>query len=448
MAPRGQGGGTTGYGAALAVFVTLWVVTLVVAIFGWVQYSGAEKATVDAQQKQTAAERKLGDMEKNVVKTFSRIVTGDPEKSLSTITAELDQRGLNKNGESLFEVIDGLQRQRDDKAKQADDLIKQVQSAQADREAAQKEITELKPGYDRAVADLKTQVDTIQKQYDELKKFSDDQLQGVNAQLKSMSAAKDKTIADLQNAVAQRDAKIRDLNRQVEDLKRPAIKTAVGVDPSILPKGEVTAVSPDDQVVYINRGWAEHLPLGITFEVYDHDAMIGRDQDGNLRGKATIQVIRVHERSAAARVIREDKGTAIELGDVLGNVAYDPHMVFKFLVFGDFDIDHTGQPQPGDTRRINNMITDWGSKVVDKLDYDTDFLVLGEEPQMPEPLKGEDALDHIKIQQYDAAKAKYLRYESLLGQAASLHIPVLNQNRFLALVGYFQRMPGGTLRHE
>jgi hypothetical protein len=446
MAARGQGGGTTGFAVALVVFVILWVLTLAAAIVGWNQVNSAEKGRAEAVAKQQQADTKAG-KEHDTLRKFGRIITGSEETNLKNITDQLEQRGLN-TGDSLLTLVEQAQRERDSKVKEIDSLNKQLADAREQRTVSQKELTQLKPDYEKAVAALQTQVDTIQKQFDDFKKFSDDQLKGLQAETQTKTTNNEKTIADLQDAVAQRDTKVRELNKQIEELKRPTVKTAVGVDPSTLPKGEVTALAPGDQVVYINRGWADHLPLGITFEVYDRNTPISKDQDGILRGKATIEVIRVQEHSASARVVRQVRGTTLEEGDVLGNVAYDPHMVFKFVVFGDFDVDHTGQAQPGDNRRVENMIGDWGAKVVDKLNYDTDFLVLGLEPQMPEPLKGDDALDHIKIQQYDAAKAKFQRYQNLLGEANGLHIPVLNQNRFLALVGYYQRMPGGTLRHQ
>ena len=39
-------------------------------------------------------------------------------------------------------------------------------------------------------------------------------------------------------------------------------------------------------------------------------------------------------------------------GDKIANVVYDPNMVYKFFIYGDFDLDRTGQPAPADKRRL------------------------------------------------------------------------------------------------
>jgi hypothetical protein len=86
--------------------------------------------------------------------------------------------------------------------------------------------------------------------------------------------------------------------------------------------------------------------------------------------------------------------------------------------------------------------------VVDKLSYETDFLVLGVEPQLPKERKGDEKLDFEKIQKDKEKLAKYNEYRKLLSTAKEMGIPVLDQNRFLTLVGYYQRMPGGTVAHH
>ena len=72
-----------------------------------------------------------------------------------------------------------------------------------------------------------------------------------------------------------------------------------------------------------------------------------------------------------------------------------------------------------------------------RLSPETDFLVLGQEPPLPEEPR--DKTDPVTIENYNKAKSKYETYQNLMVQAKKLSIPVLNQNRFLTMVGYYQR---------
>ena len=47
--------------------------------------------------------------------------------------------------------------------------------------------------------------------------------------------------------------------------------------------------------------------------------------------------------------------------------------------------------------------------------------------------------DPVKIERVAAQRRKYETYQSLISEAKALSIPILNQNRFLVLVGYYQR---------
>jgi len=111
-----------------------------------------------------------------------------------------------------------------------------------------------------------------------------------------------------------------------------------------------------------------------------------------------------------------------------------------------------------DADLIGSQIREWGGTVVDiperearqiealgeeaagqsVLPYDTDFVVIGAEPNAPSPIS--DTLrDPIAIQRNAEANRLYTRYNRLTQEARALGIPILNQNRFLALVGQRSR---------
>ena len=83
-------------------------------------------------------------------------------------------------------------------------------------------------------------------------------------------------------------------------------------------------------------------------------------------------------------------------------------------------------------------MTQWGGKNIDKVNADTDFVVLGKEPTVLVPSK-EEANDPIIQAKAQASQAAYDAYQEVKKQALDYHIPILNQNRFLYYVGYFEQ---------
>ena len=219
------------------------------------------------------------------------------------------------------------------------------------------------------------------------------------------------------------------------------------IDPSLLPDGRVASILGDKKLVYIDRGRADHIIRGLTFEVYDAAVGIVRNQFDEFRGKATIEVVSVEDRSSKCRIVRRLPSQEILEGDVIGNVVYDPSMILKFFVYGEFDIDSIGQATQSDRRRIELMVQQWGAQLVSsqvpggdpaEINYDVDFLVLGKQPALPEE-PGEDVVDPLVLKQYERSKTMYENYHSLVAEGQALSIPILNQNRFLTMAGYYRR---------
>jgi len=125
----------------------------------------------------------------------------------------------------------------------------------------------------------------------------------------------------------------------------------------------------------------------MTFEVYDKNEGIPRLQTGDdaslPAGKASIEVMRVSHESSEARIIKQSPGTQIFVGDLIANLIYDPNVKFRFKVFGNFDIDQNGQATAQEADVVKRLISQWGGIVTEDLDIDTDFLIMGKEPVVP-----------------------------------------------------------------
>jgi hypothetical protein len=86
---------------------------------------------------------------------------------------------------------------------------------------------------------------------------------------------------------------------------------------------------------------------------------------------------------------------------------------------------------------IKRLISQWGGQVVPDINVDTDFVVLDAEPQIP-TLTREEREDPVQKAIYDRAVAEAEAYANISAKARDYRIPILNQNRFLYMIGYFE----------
>lgn len=204
--------------------------------------------------------------------------------------------------------------------------------------------------------------------------------------------------------------------------------------------GTIARVSTDS-IVYIDLGAGQQIVPGMTFEVYDKVEGVPPLRTGENElpmGKASIEVIRVGPTSSEARVIRVTPGRTITEGDVIANLIYDRNTRYNFVVFGKFDLTRPGTPDAADARILRRLVSEWGGRVQDQIDVTTDFLVIGAEPQIPD-FTEEQRRDPVNAKLLIDAQAELDAYNEVLRRAQELSIPVLNQNRFLYFIGYFEQ---------
>ena len=132
-------------------------------------------------------------------------------------------------------------------------------------------------------------------------------------------------------------------------------------------------------------------------------------------------------------------GTTLSEGDLLVNLVYDKNTKYNFVVYGNFDLDRNGVATPQDAEVIRRLVTQWGGNIVADINVDTDFVVLGREPEIPTASRAELEEDAILKARYDAAVAESEAYAEISAKAREYRIPILNQNRFLYLIGYYNQ---------
>jgi hypothetical protein len=104
-------------------------------------------------------------------------------------------------------------------------------------------------------------------------------------------------------------------------------------------------------------------------------------------------------------------------------------------VYGEFDLDGDGITTPGEREQLIRLIQNWGGVIDDQLTSQTDFLVAGALPgsstRVFDPGSDEDKAREA------ARTAEQQVYSDLVAKARDYSIPVLNSNRFLAMIGYY-----------
>lgn len=333
-------------------------------------------------------------------------------------------------------------------------LATKVEALQLEAANSKKDSEESRTKLAQAISDTKGQIDSLTKAMETLRTEKDATISDVDKKTQSQAEAFGMTAEDLRKQFAASQDQVNTLNTQNADLNSQinklqtelktlreqlgANRTDVAGMMTRQVDGKIVRTDPRSKTVVIDLGNGDHISPGLTFEVYDKFSGVPAAGDpstdtGLPTGKASIEVIRVLPSGSECQITRLGFGEALVEGDLIVNLVYDRSAKFKFVVYGNFDLDNNGTTTPGDAEVIKRLITGWGGTVVDKIDPNTDFVVLGKEPIVPEKPSPDDALQ-TKI--YEDALAALEEYQTIAANARDYRLPVLNQNRFLTLVGY------------
>jgi hypothetical protein len=321
-----------------------------------------------------------------------------------------------------------LRKEQEVAAGNAVDQIKQLQDevakAQADVSAANKVKDAALDAQQKAENDSQARIKDMSLAMDK-------ERQQMNAEVLKAQQQQEVTAKAL-------DAETKVATKLVDKLSKRRVSP---IDPLLRqPDGFITSVASED-VVYINLGLGDHIVPGMTFEVYSRREGIPKqddlmDAEDMPVGLASIEVEQVLESVSQCRVVKTELGQHIAEGDLIANLVYDRNTKYNMMVYGDFDLGQTGKPKAGDREKIEALISQWGGKVQQSINEDTDFVIMGKEPEI-EQFTQDELADPLNKQTQDDEKAKYDAYEAVLNKAISLGIPIMNQNRFLYFCGYY-----------
>jgi vacuolar-type H+-ATPase subunit I/STV1 len=453
---RVRSGGGSGSAWALVVFGAGFFICLLLAIVFYTQVSGARQGEENAKSRlaefANAAEQSSPELEtlKNNEERMSIVgallderqwlrttIANDPAKSRQEIEASLKSLGVQ--GASLLQEATRLQNELSSSNELNNTLQQELDKARARADEAEKSKSDLDQGYKDSLAKLQATLDQTTDALEATRTKIQQQKSSLDTQMAGTREEYVAQIAGLEQQMSDQDTEIRRLRKLVDELTNTD-----GVDPGpgnlTKADGRIVSVIGGRPEVYISLGLNDRLQMGMTFEVFDANELVKIDEYDRLRGKATLEVVSVDEGASIARIVRQERGRMVQEGDSIVNLVYDPQAVYKFYVYGEFDLDGDGVADPNGIDAIKSRVRQWGGRLSDSLTYDVDYLVLGMEPPLPTaPPDGE--VDPVKIAQYVQEQREYETYQELIGEARSesLSIPILNQNRFMALTGQYDR---------
>lgn len=454
MASRSSGSGST-----IAWMVIMGVLSLGGLIFGLVMYNQRQAVTRDLAALKAESEDFIKDGERRqdtlnsvraAAKDARKSVVGYLNESMQTTMQHVTgartdglkdlERKLGSiegaSGSSLLTILSEKQNQIAELERRIVEADSARKRAEQDRETEVKRVGEMQTGLDSTLASLTAEVnkykDEIEQYRDGLNRARADmnaQIERVEAQAKDREVALNNQLADATRDNLLANDTIKRLQTELRGKRVQAGDEAALVDASII------GIEGASGQVYLNVGKRNNVVLGMTFQIYSEASAIRPDPvSGDYpEGKAAVEVIKVDEASSTARIVREKRGNPVVKGDVAANAAFDPNKKYTFLVFGNFDPEGTGNATPQGRAEIEALITGWGGSVIDQLNGDVDFVVLGQRPVLP-PQPRDDAPPAV-ITEFIRQQRIVQQYDRLFQQASATSIPVLNENRLYTLTG-------------
>ena len=424
---RSGGGGST---IAAVLFGIGTFIFMILAIVFYLQVSTATQNAESANQELARVINRV-DEESDFVKSAREnggSVVGALINKMDEMNSELIKE--RKKSNTLATSLDAANK-RAEKAEQGADKA---------NEAAAQAITEakaIKDQYTKAGDALKAQIakqsNDISQQHARIEKMGAD-LTSQMINTRNDLTAKNKELTT-QNIAFKKE------NTRLSDIINANKKAGSVLEEITTKDGVIASMLKGNEKVYISLGAKNRIMLGMTFDVFGADEIIRLNELDELKGtKGKIEVIKVNENSAVARITHLEPNVSMSPGDQIVNAVYNPNATQKFYVYGNFNINGKGESTREDLKRIRNMITRWGGELVetDTLTADIDFLVVGQAPEAPQQIN-QNSMDSSVIKQFVELEKEYRTYHKLIADARSLSIPVLNQNRFLNLVGYYER---------
>lgn len=291
------------------------------------------------------------------------------------------------------------------------DLLEQIRSEQQRADKAQKSYDDLKALMEQKTAE---QITTLTNRNDGLMEEGSKTKQELLATLAKLNLTQDR----LKQALARLEAIKPRPNEEVDAYRSD---------------GQILSIETSSNIVFLNIGAEDKVYPGLTFSVYDRNAPIPVDG----KGKAEVEVFDVDKTTSVARIVKSSMKNPIVIGDLVVNLIWDSKATNTFIVAGDFDFNNNGKIDADAPKKIRQLIENWGGKVDREVTINTDFVILGTSPKIPDkPSLDDIEIDPMAMDKYEASIRAVADYQDVKKQAESLYIPIFNLKRFLNFIGY------------
>ncbi|MFA5863639.1 MAG: hypothetical protein WC975_03035 [Phycisphaerae bacterium] len=315
----------------------------------------------------------------------------------------------------------------------------QLADCQKGRDTITSGYKELENIFDNKTKQFMAQMDAQQKSFDDLKNEYTEQLATIKTQVSKELQDK---LTQMGKTFNEHVDELRDMvrrNLQVlikattesggpTEVRSAAMMTVEQLTQKI--DGEILDIA--GPVIYINLGRQQQINPGIRF------CVVSESQKGQIRPKlkAVLEVIKVGEMTAEARVVEYQQANPVIKGDLLINLVYDRDMSLNFSVFGDFDLYHVGTIDPTAFLKISGIITTAGGKVAKQLSPTVNFVIMGQPPA-----EGTAPAATTAPSETTSKPAQGLRtYNDLKDQTQAMGIPVMPPDLFLKYTGFAQKL--------
>ena len=432
------------------IMASLFLVSLIFAIIFYVKYAdelalktAAESRARDMSALKSAAAENFDELfialtgQTSDAKTDAKLNSAKIQINETIAALKTDAIALyGAKGFDLLQTITSLKAKLDKTRKISFENETRIRELQEDFDITLKEYDEsaikLNAEKDKYLAQLNEEI----AKYDDLKRqmdlTADEKIQTWAGKLnKAEDKLKQQNIELLRSKT--------DINETKTQLK-DALKMIARITPA--PDNEILAFEPDGRVfstdiqtglIYLDIGRKDHVYVGLTFKVFEKN--IPMPEDG--KGKAEIEIFRVTENASVARLIASSKKNPVVPDDIIVNMIWDSETSNSFMIIGEFDFDGDGIIDRDGRKKIEQLITQWGGRIDEKLAISTNFLVVGTKPKaMKKPTGIQIDLSPDIEQRYEKSLLQTGTYDQVIEKANTLHVPIFDVARFLRLIGY------------
>ncbi len=421
----------------LIVFVFLFLISAILAVIGFMGSGDEKKQNVSLNAQKNELTRENAAV-KNDIKELVKVITGKPSPTVAEAVGAAEKayddpvvKDITASGRfGLAKELETLAANIADQKKTIDSL----NAALAEKDQAlgvkDKGLVQQQETHGGNVDELNAKIQELNAALAEEKELRDkavkevqDNLDKSREELQDELQDREKRLEESVLELAEKEKKVKRLESEIEKLRgKKEIDVVNKAD------GQIEKIARNAGICYVNIGKKDRVQPGMTLTVYSKK---GVKQD-NVKGK--LLVTNVGDNFSECKITEEDKNAPLVVGDEVANIAYHPVRKNVFVVKGLFDLQGTGNPTKDGADMVMDVITKAGGIISDEVGYQTDYVVLGEEPIKPSK-PDEDAPPAI-LRAYQKQLRISDEYKKIKEQASALRIPVLNTNRFILLTGY------------